>query len=219
MADSITELSLEGKSLMELPDKIISRCGSTLIKLDMTGNSVSSAKNFEGLVALEQLVLDKNSITALPAFPTLPRVHTLWLNNNSLTELEKVVDQIKQSFPGVTYLSMLFNPCVPNVFLDDAAGDAYQRYRYHVISKIPKLQFLDSTPVEDAERKEAAKGGHLSVARPTAVQTQVTDNKAVAPTQKLSTSPPKVATFLAKGKPRYDGTNSEGNRFIMNDDL
>jgi hypothetical protein len=31
--------------------------------------------------------------------------------------------------------------------------------------------------------------------------------------------PPKVATFLAKGKPRYDGTNSEGNRFIMNDDL
>lgn len=31
--------------------------------------------------------------------------------------------------------------------------------------------------------------------------------------------PPKVATFLAKGKPRYDGSNSEGNRFIVNEDL
>jgi len=219
MGDAITELSLEGKSLMELPEKIISRCGSTLIKLDLTGNSISSGKNFEGLVALEQLVLDKNSLSSLTAFPTLPKVHTLWLNNNSLTDLEKVIDQIRQSFPGVTYLSMLFNPCVPNVFLDDAAGDAYQRYRFHVISKMSKLQFLDSTPVEEAERKEAAKGGHLTVARPMGAQNYVTETKSVAPTQKLSTSPPKVATFLAKGKPRYDGTNSEGNRFIMNDDL
>jgi len=31
--------------------------------------------------------------------------------------------------------------------------------------------------------------------------------------------PIRVATFLAKGKPRYDGTNSEGNRFIVNEDL
>jgi len=59
----------------------------------------------------------------------------------------------------------------------------------------------------------------MSVARPTAAQSYVVDSKAAAPTQKISTSPPKVATFLAKGKPRYDGTNSEGNRFIMNDDL
>ena len=219
MSETITELSLEGKNLAELPEKIISRCGSSLIKLDLTGNSISSGKNFGGLVALEQLVLDKNSLTSLSGFPTLPKVHTLWLNNNNITDLEKMIEQIKQSFPGVTYLSMLFNPCVPNVFLDDAAGDAYQRYRYHVISKIPKLQFLDSTPVEESERKEAAKGGHLSVARPTGAQNYVVDTKAVAPTQKLSTSPPKVATFLAKGKPRYDGTNSEGNRFIMNDDL
>jgi len=82
-----------------------------------------------------------------------------------------------------------------------------------------KLQFLDSTPVEELERKEAAKGGHLTVARPMGAQNLVVETKSVAPTQKLSTSPPKVATFLAKGKPRYDGTNSEGNRFIMNDDL
>lgn len=216
---TITELSLEGKSYSELPDKIISRCGSTLIKLDLTGNSIASGKNFEGLVALEQLVLDKNSLTGLNSFPTLPKVHTLWLNNNSITDLEKVLDQIRQSFPGVTYLSMLFNPCVPNVFLDDSASESYQRFRYHVISKLPKLQFLDSTPIEEVERKEAARGNHLTVARPAGAQNYVVDSKSAAPTQKISTSPPKVATFLAKGKPRYDGTNSEGNRFIMNDDL
>jgi len=218
-AETITELSLEGKSLVELPDRIISRCGSTLSKLDLTGNSIASGKNFEGLVALEELVLDKNSLSALTNFPTLPKVHTLWLNNNGLTELEKVVDQVKQSFPGVTYLSMLCNPCVPNVFVDDSAADAYQRYRYHVISKLPKLQFLDSTAVTDAERREAAKGGHLVVARPVGAQNLVVETHSVAPTQKLSTTPPKVATFLTKGKPRYDGTNSEGNRFIGNDKL
>ena len=50
------------------------------------------------------------------------------------------------------------------------------------------------------------------------------DHKEEAPVKTVSplapgAKPPKVATFLAKGKPRYDGTNSEGNRFIMNDDL
>jgi len=37
--------------------------------------------------------------------------------------------------------------------------------------------------------------------------------------KELKEHTPKVATFLAKGKARYDGSNSEGNRFIMNDDL
>ena len=50
------------------------------------------------------------------------------------------------------------------------------------------------------------------------------DSKEAAPVVKpasplASSKPPKVATFLAKGKPRYDGTNSEGNRFILNEDL
>jgi hypothetical protein len=30
---------------------------------------------------------------------------------------------------------------------------------------------------------------------------------------------PRVGSFIATTKSRYDGTNSEGNRFIVNDDL
>lgn len=37
--------------------------------------------------------------------------------------------------------------------------------------------------------------------------------------EELLSHRPKAAAFLARGKPRYDGSNSEGNRFIMNDDL
>jgi len=43
--------------------------------------------------------------------------------------------------------------------------------------------------------------------------------EAPPPERKIETgNRPSVATFLAKGKARYDGSNSEGNRFISFDD-
>lgn len=220
----IKELSLAGKGLDELPAEVAKRCGDTLIKLDLTDNSITSGRNFEGLVKLETLILDKNGIQGLTNFPRMESVTTLWLNNNNLTDMSSAVDSIKDAFPNLTYLSMLMNPCTPNIYLDDSAAEAYQRYRYFIISRCPKLAFLDSTPIDNAEKKEAeAKGSFLKVAKPKGVssgsrqQEQNFGQKQYAAA--VSTTPPKVATFLAKGKPRYDGTNSEGNRFIVNDDL
>lgn len=213
----IFELSLEGKGLSVLPDKVAQRCGGTLIKLDLTDNTIKSGENFEGLTKLEQLVLDKNDLQEIKGFPTMRTVNTLWLNKNCLSDLELAIREIANAFPNLTYLSMLFNPCVPNLYLDDSAADSYNRYRLQVIAAMPLLQFLDSTPVDDEERKRASKIN--AIARPKGAQNKPASPRGPGQTSKPDNAPPKVATFLAKGKPRYDGTNSEGNRFIMNDDL
>jgi len=116
----------------------------------------------------------------------------------------------------------LENPACPNIYFSDGEAEAYQRYRYYVIHRLKKLRFLDVTPVSAEERKEGEKrGAFLNVARPK------NEPKSPEPASKPEESTkkevkehtPKVGTFLAKGKARYDGSNSEGNRFIMNDDL
>lgn len=123
----------------------------------------------------------------------------------------------------------------------DGGMESYQRFRLYVIYRLKSLQFLDSTPVTTEERKEATvRGAYCRVAKPAAPKAAKSPSSAdgagatspsssgsdvSGPRQstvglsKDAQKPPKVATFLAKGKPRYDGTNSEGNRFIMNDDL
>lgn len=120
---------------------------------------------------------------------------------------------------------MLRNPACPDMYFSDGEAESYQRYRYYIIHKLKKLQYLDATPVDATERKEAEmRGAFCKIARPSG---PVSPQPIAEPIVKKSSigvaaggnKPIKVATFLAKGKPRYDGTNSEGNRFIMNDDL
>jgi hypothetical protein len=225
--EGVTELSLSGQGLKELPADVAEKHGHTLIKLDLTENQISNGRNFKGLEKLETLILDKNSLVEFDKYPKLPSMRTLWLNNNNISDINTVIDQIHYNFPNLTYLSMLMNPSAPNVFLDDTAAEAYQRFRYLIIHKIPRLQFLDSTPITEEEKKEAQRvGQYMKVAKPkgapvteSAEEVETKVKKAKASKQHFSAAPPKAATFLAKGKPRYDGSNSEGNRFIVNDDL
>ncbi len=62
---------------------------------------------------------------------------------------------------------MLKNPACPNFFFGKDAND-YRRYRLYVLSRLPKLKFLDSSLVSDDERRQAPLVGELSikVARP-----------------------------------------------------
>jgi len=84
-----------------------------------------------------------------------------------------------------------------------------------------KLQFLDATPISAAERKEGEKrGAFLQIARPK--NEPKSPEPAPKPAEKrkeVKEHTPKVGAFLARGKARYDGSNSEGNRFIKDDDL
>lgn len=75
---------------------------------------------------------------------------------------------------------MLRNPCTPNLYFSDGEAEAYQRYRYYVIYRMKSIQFLDSTPVDDAERKEALRVGHLMApAKPTESSNKEDDKEPV----------------------------------------
>jgi len=130
------------------------------------------------------------------------------------------MDVIAKSFPSLSYLSMMKNPACPDMYFSDGEAEAYQRFRYYVIFRLKKLVLLDATPIDADERKEADKRGHLmSVSRPKNQPKPPVEPVEPVKKKELKEHTPKVATFLAKGKARYDGSNSEGNRFIMNDDL
>jgi hypothetical protein len=78
------------------------------------------------------------------------------------------LDQVATAFPNVVYLSFMRNPASPPLVCvseDDVA--AAKRYRTYVIYRLPKLQFLDASPVTAAEKAEAAeKGQFLAPRRP-----------------------------------------------------
>lgn len=110
---------------------------------------------------------------------------------------------------------------------------------------MPKLQFLDSSPVTAAERAEAAeKGRYLAVRKPKRVLAAVADSDASAAAPHAAganiffggavapgTTAPDAASavsedadrkpgaFLGVGTSHYDGRHSEGNRFIVDQHL
>jgi len=220
--ESNTDINLSSRGLNKLTEKIVQNFGTTARRLDLTDNEIKSGALFDQMTALEVLVLDKNNIETFDSWPVLKNVTTLWLNNNKISDINATMDFISKTFPNLSYLSMMKNPACPNMYFSDGEAEAYQRYRYFVIHRLKKIQFLDATPVDAEERKEAEKrGAFLHIARPkTEPKISEPQPENTSPTKKEATEhKPKVATFLAKGKARYDGSNSEGNRFIMNDDL
>ena len=170
---------------------------------------------------LQTLILDKNQLASVETFPRIPELTTLWLNNNLLDDLKATTELIATKYPNLTYLSMIMNPCCPNIYLFADQADAYQRYRYFIISRLPKLQLLDSTAVTPQERLQATnRNSSTSVAKPTVDESKFASGAGSKRRESASNNfKPKVGSFLATSRARYDGTNSEGNRFIGNDDL
>eukprot|EP01102_Stenamoeba_stenopodia_P020895 TRINITY_DN8298_c0_g1_i2.p1 TRINITY_DN8298_c0_g1~~TRINITY_DN8298_c0_g1_i2.p1 ORF type:complete len:120 (-),score=24.26 TRINITY_DN8298_c0_g1_i2:72-431(-) len=119
---------------------------------------------------------------------------------------------------------MLKNPACPNYFVGKEQQD-YQRYRYYVLWCLPKLKFLDYTPVTDAERKEANRvGQYMVIVKPSADQYQrkvepdeiIPEDKALPATL---AEPGAGSASFGKSKYVYWGKESEGNRFIVNSQL
>lgn len=222
------ELSLIDAGLNKIPDQVL-RKAAILKKLDFSDNRLTSGENLDKLTVLDTLILDRNEISDIHLLPNLPSLTTLWLNNNKISDLHALLDHLSKACPNLGYLSMLRNPACPDLYCSGEI-EAYQRYRYSVIHRLPKLSFLDSTPVTPEERKEAEiRGPFLRVAKPQPIvrkgttTSQTSSPSTAEPAPAVSTprddGPPKVATFLARGRTRYDGSHSEGNRFIVNDDL
>ena len=233
------ELTLSGRELTELPVDLIAQHAPHIVKLDLSDNKLRSLANLPPLPRLHTLLLDKNKLTTLATLlpqhtttttPLFPSLTTLWLNNNQLTSTPHTLATLTTLAPSLTYLSMLRNPCVPDMYGREDEAEAYQRHRWFVIYRLRRLQLLDASTVTSAERAEAeVKGEFCVVARPSGEEESGEGSgggvrvegvqQALIGVGAGGAGPVKAATFLAKGKPRYDGANSEGNRFIVNEDL
>jgi len=222
-------LSLVGLDLISVPPHMGEKYGDKVRQLDLSYNSLEKLDNLERFVHLHSLVLDNNNLGNEETFPKIEGLKTLSLNNNKITDLKRFLEVAKEKYPNVTYLSMLKNPACTNEFTGRDSDD-YQRYRYYVLHMLRGLRFLDSREVTEAERKEALRVGHLCLpARPDPSQykrdTASPDAKGGDPDAAVPELPQDLkqegvgkASFGLSNYVYY-GRQSEGNRFIVNEDL
>jgi len=218
-------LSLVGLDLISLPPHIGEKYGDKVKQLDLSYNALEKLANLERFVHLNSLVLDNNNLECEDSFPRIEGLKTLSLNNNKISDLKKFLEIVKEKYPNLTYLSMLKNPACTNEFTGRDSDD-YQRYRYYVLYTLRGLRFLDSREVVDAERKEALRvGPHCLPARPDPSQYRRASTPPSQEAEPASELPPDLkqegvgkASFGLSNYVYY-GRQSEGNRFIVNEDL
>jgi len=98
----------------------------------------------------------------------------------------------------------------------------YHRYRCYTIHCLPNIKFLDSTPVTKAEKEESKlRGKFLKVVKPALSEMDLIIDGGCENPCKMQL-PSKSSTprgIYGACRYRYTGKNSEGNRFIRNNDL
>ena len=231
-ADDAT-VNLVDLGLTEVPpgqQQLAARCTT----LNLSENRLAAPAGLEAFSRVHTLVLDKNGLRSCAGFPRMPAVSTLWFNNNEISDVVSFLDEVARAWPNVAYLSTMRNPCSPPlVCVSEEDAHAMRRYRLYVVFRLPRLQFLDSSPVSEAERKEAAeKGAYLAPRRPKAAPAATAAAAALpGSAYGLSSSSggggggegeearKKPASYLGQGTSNYDGRNSEGNRFITDRNL
>ncbi|RUS74493.1 hypothetical protein EGW08_017744 [Elysia chlorotica] len=210
------QLSFIGRDATSIPQELIQDYCKITKRLDLSYNILESTAGLEHFKFLRELILDNNELGDDITFPNLRELHTLTLNKNRLTDLNSLIDKLASKCPNLTYLSLLGNQACPNQLSScDKDDEDYQRYRYYVLYKLPKLKFLDSTPVGASEVAEAKRvGPFMVVVRPKDSDSEVCF---------LATFVFYLVSLLAgtfgKSKYMYYGRHSEGNRFIRNKDL
>ncbi|KAF2071529.1 hypothetical protein CYY_007155 [Polysphondylium violaceum] len=150
-------LDLAYRDITEINPQIVQRFGPYVKELDLSNNNLEKDLTIlEGFTSLHTLVLDGNRVTSHTLFPIMPKVHTLWVNSNLIANLSIFMDRVVDCFPNVRTLSMLKNEACPNFFNGHSLRE-YKDYRLYVVHRLRNLQILDSTPVNDEERREAVK--------------------------------------------------------------
>ncbi|CRK88024.1 CLUMA_CG001810, isoform A [Clunio marinus] len=244
----------------EIPEEIIAEfSGKDVTQVDFSSNSLVSLDCISRFAMLREVILDNNFLSDATIFPkhSFPNITLLSLNNNKLENLNQLLDNLVRCFPNVRYLSLLGNPLCPAIKLDFVEEDN-EAYRLDIISRLPKLRFLDAKPVHKNEimsikqretnSKNDQEGAQSTV--PTESEqsedgvekiggmmkffgfrkkkenvprsppeNRVTYNPLPSDEQGSSsqTQTPRVA--YGKMKNTYEGSQSQGNRFILNQDL
>jgi len=221
-------LSIACQDLEAIPEDLATRFGSDTKVLDLSFNAIKTLDHLEGFTKIETLVADNNEINgAQPGLaPLADTLRVLSVNNNSIDDLDAFLDSLA-CLKSLRILSMLKNPACPSMFFGGDSED-YARHRLYVINKLRKLELLDTQPVTPKERAEAIRrGAFLKTAKPEAKPTEPEvspkpdDDDDILPglNQQMTvpgrSGPAKygVCSYV------YYGKQSEGNRFILNEDL
>ncbi|XP_063995724.1 leucine-rich melanocyte differentiation-associated protein-like [Diachasmimorpha longicaudata] len=224
-----------GQRASKVPQGLVKIVGEDCLSLDLSYNELTSLSALKEYIHLQELILDNNDLHDLKTLPYMPNLTTLSLNNNKIDDIDMAVDKIKECCPNVIFLSLLGNPGYPDQLTDPMTNDEadYNRYRLYVIHILPgSLRFLDSRPVTNAEKRDAqTRGKFLRTVR---FSTQTASNNHdelgfdeidsitdlnCSPLPKTNRSPLDHKAAFGKCRYRYSGKNSEGNRYILNNDL
>ncbi|XP_075217258.1 leucine-rich melanocyte differentiation-associated protein-like isoform X2 [Lycorma delicatula] len=221
-------LSYIGQDVRKIPPVLSKLYGSRVQSLDLSYNCLTSLQELSNFPHLNELVLDNNQLTDSITFPRNENLRTLSLNKNNITDLDVLMRKLENNLPNLRYLSLLGNKACPNQLSSpDKDDEDYQRYRYYVLYCLPNLQFLDSRAVTTEERTEACqRGKFMKVVRPSS-ENESNRREEIEKENRNKYTPLPAARrhaddhrgMFGKCRFRYAGKHSEGNRFILNDDL
>ncbi|XP_012145281.1 leucine-rich melanocyte differentiation-associated protein [Megachile rotundata] len=223
-----------GQRAEKVPGGLVGIVGDDCTSLDLSYNELTSITAVKHFQKLQELILDNNKLRDLRTLPCIPTLTTLSLNNNKITDIDAALTRIRECCPNLVYASLLGNPGCPDQLTNPASTDDedYDRYRLYAIYVLPQtLRFLDSRPVTRQERKDAERRGKFSrtvklipelsskfVQNPTEFD-DIFFNVHYSPLPTSLRNPLDHKGAFGKCKYRYSGKNSEGNRFISNNDL
>ncbi|XP_066995681.1 leucine-rich melanocyte differentiation-associated protein [Anabrus simplex] len=222
-----SRLSFVGQDCQKIPSVLAQLYGPRVQFLDLSFNCLTTLHGIEKFMNLKELVLDNNNLNDKFFLPRLQHLHTLSLNKNNITNLELLLTKVSHNLPCLHYLSLLGNVACPNQLSDaDKDEEDYQRYRYYVLHCLPHLRFLDSRPVTPEEKREADRRGQfMKVIRPN-TEASIGDELSSSLTSSAYSPLPNSGRDIGdhqgaygKCRYRYSGKHSEGNRFILNNDL
>ncbi|XP_071071979.1 leucine-rich melanocyte differentiation-associated protein isoform X2 [Dasypus novemcinctus] len=218
-----TQVSYIGQDCREIPEELGRDCGHFAKRLDLSFNLLRSLEGLSAFGSLEELILDNNALGDGLALPRLPGLHTLTLNKNQITDLECLLDHLAEVTPALEYLSLLGNVACPNELVGlEKDEEDYRRYRCFVLHKLPNLKFLDAQKVTRQEREEAlVRGAFMKVVKPKASGADISASpeRRYSPLPSASRELTSHRGVLGKCHYVYYGKNSEGNRFIRDDQL
>lgn len=212
-------VNLAGRMLEAIPNSAI--VGAKEVKvLTLTNNQINRWDKLSYFTNLQTLVLDKNNLKSLSGMPGIKTLKTLWLNNNQIDDFELILGQIKSLFPKLEYLSILRNPINPAIYFGGENEKPYYRFRRRILQDLPNLKVIDTQNVTLKEREDAQTHPKFLIARPEQYDDDTTEDEMSKSRRKSYYDERKEpAAFIGKGRIKYDGRESEGNRFISNLDL
>ncbi|XP_076289286.1 leucine-rich melanocyte differentiation-associated protein [Lasioglossum baleicum] len=223
-----------GQRAVKIPEGLVGVVGYDCTSLDLSYNELTSITAVKYFDRLQVLILDNNKLRDLRTLPQMPTLTTLSLNNNKISQIDGVLKKIQECCPNLVYVSLLGNPGCPDQLTNPSTDEEdYNRYRLYAIYVLPpSLRFLDSRPVTREERINAEIRGKFS--RTIKLVPELTSkfvsnsmdeiddiffNIHYTPLPTSIRDPHDHKGAFGKCKYRYSGKNSEGNRFISNNDL